>query len=355
MNASAVFVSLLLASGGPPEQDAAAWQEKVRSIRPSWNRKELDEFLDDLRVPVAHRPNVLNGGGFGTSSGVTFYNIYSLDHKYSLYVVWKTEDSRKGIRSTEILSFSDLKDRIEPESFDAMSAIHRSPSAEQGLAFDPVLLIRAVNVLRLMGKEKAVKALRGYCKLARGLTKEETHKYFVDPYRIMPIVRLLFDQPPGGLPDWGLGAPDLFPPPDRLWPLYPMASPQEVPFLAVSGFIARTGPPKDAEDHLRIDLGPIRSEPLAPRVTPLEAADELIKSEGWKALRLPAGDVGRKKWQIRWQALAAASPVFTPRPEETSNDCCADPTEDQWSAMVDRCRASGVVWSPEIQDFILGR
>jgi hypothetical protein len=355
MKANAIFLCLFLASGGSQDQDRTAWPEKVRTIKPSWSRKELDAFLDTIRVAVAHRPSVLNGGGFGIGNRFTFFDVYSLDQNCALYVVWNTEDSTKGIRSTEVVSFSDLKDRVDPEMFDAMSAIHRSPGAEQGLAFEPILLIRAVNALRPMGKERAIKALRGYCRLARSLTVEERSKYFLDEYRIPPIVRLLFDHPPGGRPDWGLGAPDLYPPPARIWPLYPLASPQDVPFLVVSGFHLTTGRPKDAEDDLRIDLGPLRADPLAPRVTPLEAADELTQSEGWKALRLQPGDEGRKKWQIRRQALRAASPVFALRPEESSNDCCVDPTEAQWRAAVDRAKAAGIVWSPEIQDFILGR
>ena len=66
-------------------------------------------------------------------------------------------------------------------------------------------------------------------------------------------------------------------------------------------------------------------------------------------------DEGRKRWQLRAQALRALSPVFTRRPEETSNDCCVDPTEPQWRATVERAKSAGILWSPELQEFIIGR
>jgi len=352
MTPLAAIVCLLF--GGVQEDDPAGWKEKLRGIRPSWGRKELTVFLDGLRFTVPHRPDVLHGGLFSAGERLTFFEVYSLDRHTSLYVVWKGEDSNKGIRSTEMVRFADLKDRIDPALFEAVAAIHQSPSAQQGFGFDPVLLIRAVNVLQPMGKEKAVQALRAYGKLARDLTVEERSKHVVDEYRILPLLRLLFDAPPGGPADFGLGVPDVTPPKSGTWPLFPLSSPQDVPFMVVRGW-QTTSAPRSAEEHLRPELGPMRAEPLIPRITPLEAADQLIESEGWKALGLKPGDEGRKRWQIRRQALAAVSSVFTLLREEESNDCCVDPTEVQWRAAITRAKAAGIAWSPEIQDFILGR
>ena len=52
--------------------------------------------------------------------------------------------------------------------------------------------------------------------------------------------------------------------------------------------------------------------------------------------------------------MCTGSPVAS-RPDETTSDCCVDPTETQWRAALDRAKEAGLVWSPEIQDFILGR
>jgi len=274
---------------------------------------------------------------------VTYFNVYSLDQTTALYLVWKSEDPARGIRSTELVAFSDLKGRVDPALFDAIAAIHRSPSAQQGLAFDPVPLIRAVNTLQALGKEKALKALRAYSRLARDASPEEVHKHSLDEYRILPILLLLFD----GMPGYRIGAGDV----DVDIPVVLI---QDLPFMLVAGY-ALDGRPPDPADYLRRATGDLRASPLAPRALPMDAADELTRSPVWKGLKLGAGNEGRKRWQMRRQALEAAGTVFSLRPDETTSDCCVDPTETQWRAAVDRAKEAGIVWSPEIQDFILGR
>jgi hypothetical protein len=333
---------LLLSSSA--QDRLAEWAEKTRPIRPGWGRKEVEEFVNNIRVASPHRPTYLGGGGFARGSGpITHYNVYSLDEATALYLVWKSEDPARGIRSTEIVAFSDLKDRADPALFDAMEAIHRSPSAQQGLAFDPIPLIRAVNALLPLGKEKALKALGAYARLARDASIEEVHKHSLDGFRILPIALLLFE----GMPGYRIGAGDVE-------VEVPVVLVQDVPFMLVAGYTVDGRPPDPAE-YLRQATGALRASPLAPRGIPLEAADDLVRSPLWKTLKLGAGSEGRKKWQMRRQALEAASTVFSLRPDETTADCCVDPTETQWRAAVERARGAGMIWSPEIQDFILGR
>jgi hypothetical protein len=335
---------LFLALSGSAQDRLGDWIEKTRAIRPGWGRAEVEEFLKNIRVASPHRPAYLNGGGFSRGKDpMTYFNVYSLDETYSLYLVWKSDDPARGIRSTEIVTFSDLKGRVDPALFDAIAAIHRSPSAQQGLAFDPVPLIRAVNALLPMGKERALKALRAYARLARDASSEDVHKHGLDEYRILPIALLLFE----GMPGYRIGAGDVDPD-------LPVVVVQDVPFMLVSGYTVEGKPPDPAE-YLKQATGALRAAPLAPRGLPPEAADELVRSPLWKKLSLGAGSEGRKKWQMRRQALEAASTVFSLRPDETTSDCCADPTETQWRAAADRAREAGIVWSPEIQDFILGR
>ena len=336
--------AILCLLAGPVQDARAAWKEKASAVRPEWGRKDLEAFLEGIRVPSPHRPAFLNGGGFSVAGGpLTFFDVHSLDETYALYVVWKTENPAQGIRSTEVVGLPDLKDRIDAPLFDAVAAIHRSPSAQQGLSFASVPLIRAVNLLQPLGKEKALQALWAYYRLVRKATPEEAHRYGLDEYRILPILQLLFD----GMPGYRLGAGDVD-------VEFPVVLVQDVPFLLVSGYML-AGRPPDAADQLKRVPETLRSSPLSPKVTPLEAADELIRSPVWKTLKLGAGSEGRKRWQIRRQGLGAASAVFALRPEETTNDCCVDPSETQWRAAVDRAKAAGIVWSPEIQDFILGR
>lgn len=345
MTLRAALLCLLLPSVSTSAQDRLGeWVEKTRPIRPAWGRKELEEFVNNIRVASAHRPTYLGGGGFARGTGpMTHFNVYSLDDTYALYLVWKSEDPARGIRSTEIVAFSDLKGRVDPLLFEAIEAIHRSPSAQQGLAFDPIPLIRAVNALLPLGKEKALKALRAYARLARDASAEEVHKHSLDGCRILPLALLLFE----GMPGYRIGEGDVD-------VEVPVVLVQDVPFMLVAGYTINGKPPDPAE-YLQQATGALRASPLAPRGLPLEAADELLRSPLWKTLKLGPGSEGRKKWQMRRQALEAAGTVFSLRPDETTTDCCVDPTETQWRAAVERARGAGIVWSPEIQDFILGR
>ncbi len=334
----------------PREDRKTFWIERTRTIRSGWGRIELVGFLEELRTPPAHTPGTLNGGGFSVDGGpITFFDLYSLDEEWMLYVVWNDQDVLKGIRSTEVVGLPDLRSRIDPDLYDAVAAIHRSPSGQSGLGFSPIRLLRAVNALQALGREKALKALRAYERLSRSVSSEETQKYFIDEYRILPIAQILFD----GAPPYPLGGGDVAAP-GPSWPKFPLILVQELPFMIVSGYVL-VGIPPEAGDYLARIQGSMRSQPLSPRVTPLEAADELVKSPAWSALELGPGHVGRKRWEVRRQALEAAGKVFTPREDETTNQCCVDPTEEQWGAMVERARASGAVWSPELQDFVLGR
>ncbi len=166
----------------------------------------------------------------------------------------------------------------------------------------------------------------------------------------MPHVRLLLKGPAR---PFVLGEGDSAAAAGDAWPLFPIVLVRGIPFMMISGY-SLDGKPQRAAEHLRPDLGPLRP-PLAPAVSTLEAADELTDSPAWKALRLGPGNEGRKRWQVRRQALRAVGAVFAPRPDETTNDCCVDPTEPQWRATVGRAASSGLLWSPELQDFILGR
>jgi len=332
----------------PEDVERAAWGEKVREIRLTWDRKQLEEYLDGIRT---HQSGFLRGGAFSEGPGpAVWFSLYSLDATWNLYVVWNGEESADGIRSLEVAGFCELRPRMDPALLAAVTAIHQAPTAQDGLRFDPRSLIRAVNVLHALGKERALQALRAYDQLCGELSRGDRNKYHLDEYRILPIVQILFSHPT----PFRLGEADVSNPGKPHWPLFPLALVDDVPFLVVSGY-SLAGLGERPSHRLTDDLGPMRGEPLAPRRIALEASDELIQSAAWKALKLEPCTVGRKTWQIRTQALTSMSSVFALRREEKSNDCCVDPTEEQWHAAVERAKASGLIWSPEIQDFILGR
>src|SRR5688572_14972480 len=264
------------------------WEDQVRAIRPTWDRKQLEEYFDTLRP---HRPAFLSGGAFREGPGpATWFSLYSLDATLNLYLVWNGENTADGIRSTEIVGFTELQAKIDPELLESVRIIHQAPTAQDGLRFDPRSLIRAVNHLHAQGKERALLALRAYDKLSRDLSRGDKSKHQVDEYRILPIVQILFERPK----PFGLGEADVDAPAKLHWPLFPLALVEDVPFMVVSGY-SLEGRGENPADRLRDGLT-MRAEPLAPRRTALEAADELIQSPAWKALRLRPGNVGRKTW-----------------------------------------------------------
>ncbi len=337
------FLLLLLAACGAAGP-GAAWRERLRDLRPGSSRREVEDLLESLVRADPHRPRLLRGAPTGPLPPA---DVYALDDDAALRAAW----GPSGLRSADVVVFSSLRDRTGAADFDAVAAIHRSPSAQGGLAFDPVPLIRAVNTLHALGRERTLSAIRAYAALAASMDAEEIRTYAVDPSRILPLLRLLFE-PPGGEPgDVGLGRPDLAAPGSEHWPCFPMILVYDVPFMIVSGY----DPVPPVPGPLRLPAGPMRDAPLAPSATPLEAADALTESEAWRALRLGPGDYGRKRWLVRRQALAAAAGGFTPRADEGGSDCCADLSETQWRAMLARSNEAGLVWSAERQDFIAGR
>src|SRR5437868_2994399 len=102
-----LFCLLPAACAAPPPKSSdprASWQEKTRAIRNSWTRTELQAFLDSIRVPDPQQQILLDGGGFGAGSGpMTYFNLYSLDDTFALYVIWENPGARQGIRSTEVV------------------------------------------------------------------------------------------------------------------------------------------------------------------------------------------------------------------------------------------------------------
>lgn len=352
MRPTPAFLLLLLTAcgvadplpAGPAGGPAAAWRERLRDLRSGSSRREVEELLESVVPADPHRHRLLRGAPTGPLPPA---DVYALDDDAALRVAW----GPSGLRATDVILFSGLRDRIGSADFDAVAAIHRSPSAQGGLAFDPVPLIRAVNTLHALGRERALSAIRAYAALAASMDAEEIRTYAVDPSRILPILRVLFD-PPGGEPaDVGLGRPDLAAPGPEHWPHFPLVLVYDVPFMIVSGY----DPVPPASGPLRLPPGPMRETPLAPSATPLEAADALTESEVWRALRLGPGDYGRKRWLVRRQALAAARGAFAPQEEKGGADCCPDLTETQWRAMLARSGEAGLVWSAERQDFIAGR
>jgi hypothetical protein len=138
---------------------------------------------------------------------------------------------------------------------------------------DPGPLIRAVNALQPLGKEKALAAIEEYLRCAGHLRGEG----------VFFVLRTLFDVPsePGYLPGiYDRGQADHRGPADpKLLPRFPIALEGDIPFLIMGpaewegpGFPT---PEKEIPYFRRLAL---RSKPLNPTTRPFAAIDELT---GW--------------------------------------------------------------------------
>jgi hypothetical protein len=288
---------------------------------------------------------------------MVFDDLFSLDGTFDLYLVWNGREQEKGIRSVEVVSFQDLKPRLPPEFYEAVLAVHRSPTANNPWSIDPVLLVRAVNTLQSLGA-RATGALKAYVELAKGLSFEEQRKHAIDVSRILPVVQLLGTKPVA----FGLGSGGGADPGPALWPLFPLTVEEGLPFL-----VETQDHPAARPAEVLNRLGPdftVRAGPLVPAGNPVDAADALFHSPRWTAL-LQASDPGQPRQSVRGakelrmlvrnQALEALAPVYQPPEEFVPKNCCEDPSEGAWREVVEQVRALGIRWDPGRQDFVRSR
>ena len=205
-----------------------------------------------------------------------------------------------------------------------------------------VELIRAVNALRPLGKQRALGALEDYVQLIR------SGDYFSEQDIVFWIIRLLFEPirlddripSPGIAVSFVVGQSA-----DEInWPLNPMAVSGDVPFMA-GHQIGMSGPPEWPSSQIRWARlhGVIRDDPLVPTANPLAAAETILASRGFKALgrysRITATET------IRTQALAMVKGMLQPLGvREFARD-------DRWRERVKEAAERGIHWDAKREQF----
>ena len=135
-------------------------------------------------------------------------------------------------------------------------------------------LIRAVNHLRKLGREEALRALKNYAKQTE---HQENEKIFL-------ICRCLFKNPRGWKqPILGRPSPLIVSDNTRKFPLFPLAIKNGVPFLIVEGYELQ-GSPELVDGCMQL-CGhlPLISEDM-PETNLKEAAQRLVTSKEFKEL-----------------------------------------------------------------------
>jgi len=108
--------------------------------------------------------------------------------------------------------------------------------------YNPRHVIKVVNALQPLGKEKALEVMESYLK---------THAKATDTHGLFWVLRVLFDVPAQqGFPPVNIGTPDIPPPavPGKL-PRFPILILRDIPLLLVRGYVL-FGFPEPADVHI---------------------------------------------------------------------------------------------------------
>ncbi len=144
------------------------------------------------------------------------------------------------------------------------------------------MLVRAVNHLHSLGKTKAIAELREFVNIAgQGWTKRDPADIETSDYQcVFLIVRLLFEpqNPSESRPWMAIGA--MSPTPrgedQSLWPMFPLAVQDDLPFILING-VFLGGLPE--HPYVHVDWaeknGRLRAKPLRPADDPIAAVERL--------------------------------------------------------------------------------
>jgi hypothetical protein len=187
-----------------------------------------------------------------------------------------------------------------------LRVLDRVPPYNAADAFDPLRLIRAVNALQPLGKERALAVIAEYLRIATEYADCGRKGMFL-------VLRLLFDIPEeaGGQPDMWVGAP-CGPQPQcpADAPRYPLVLCGDIPLLAVHGYTLR-GSRQDPADHLEHfrEHGQLREQLLTPTDRPFSCLEEPETRWPWM---FPSGVGPDGRRLLAMQVLNLVGTVYRP-------------------------------------------
>jgi hypothetical protein len=280
-----------------------------------------------------------------------FQVALSLGEKNGQSITWKNTETALP------QSVAMLKIPGPPAISETMQIINGVPSYDQN-DFNPAKLVRAVNHLMPMGKEKAIRELRAFLKIARDSTNEtvrcDENIDTSDRTCVFLIVRLLFEcaEPKGELP--GIATVPFMPVPDekdrKFWLLHPVYLQDDVPFFLCNGG-ALGGMPDQPERHVdwAEEHGRIRSRPLRPLDNPMTAAGRLIALPQTKRLYKDQ-DFKDLLYRQAWNIIEDVDPrIPKPKPITPANTF----DEPDWDARVKAASKFKIHWSEAGQKYIM--
>ncbi|MEX1233135.1 MAG: hypothetical protein WEB58_22990 [Planctomycetaceae bacterium] len=250
-----------------------------------------------------------------------------------------------------------------PPIDETIQIINGAPSYEP-YNFNPAKLVRAVNHLRPLGKERAIQELRRFLKMARDSmesTRVDENIDTSDKTCVFLIVRLLFESSDPLVEMPHILTVPFDPIPDdsdkKLWPLHPIHLQDDIPFFMVhSGGLG--GAPDQPERHVdwAVEFGKIRERPLRPIDNPMLAAERLWALPQTKRLyareQFPEYSQDRIFRQA-WNIIEDADPqIPKPKPMEPDDDY---DLPDYWIARWKSALKLNIKWNEGENKYVLSR
>lgn len=278
--AAAAVPAAAPAPSATPARSRADFARALSAVREGMDAAEVRRLLgdpDDVRTErdpggiTASRTRAV--WRYGTSGHLTFATLGTVhiqgDDKVQ-YVFGGRGAPPTGIDEAELRRL--------------LAALDRVPSYNDPL--DPLALVRAVNALQPLGKQRALSVVTEYLRVASRFEDEAGAE------GVFLVMRALFDPPPrGAMPGMFVGGADRQPPKDaKALPRWPLAIVDDIPLKLVGGY-ALAGKAEDpAADVAWFRAnGVLRKAPLRPAVDPLEVIDRTIEATLSKTITVDDG------------------------------------------------------------------
>jgi hypothetical protein len=325
-------------------QSSETWRADLASaLKLGMSKEKVERTLDK------HRPGISEN--LVMSQGQVRYSIAD-DTTFLLRY------RNERLDELNIFCFDELKPLASDDLFPAVRLIHRSTFV--GWTFDPTSLIRAVNGLLPLGREKALAALHAYLRLANPMS-DRVWPYCLDEQRVFLVSRLLFVRKDGmsEMPSMqiGLAVPRIRPV-DSDWPLFPLAVVDDVPFCLSYGYML-AGRAQSPLEHLTYceQKCVLRNKMMSPSGSPLDAVEHLTSSDYWKRLFSDPSDEILVKSLVRTQAVRSLEHLPNNQAGDYSHNLHPygvgdTKANENWKHVMATFADRRIHWSGERQEFV---
>jgi hypothetical protein len=253
-----------IANADPRTEFAA----KLALVKPGMTADEVTKILgapDDVKtekdsggIAAARTAEIWRYGAVGHLKVATLGSVHIQADNKVQYVFGAKGKVLTGMPEQQLRNLMQLLDNV--------------PSYNEQL--DPLRLVRAVNALHALGKDKALDVVEEYLRVSSSLD---------DPGRegVFLVMRVLFDVK-GDMPPMMVGAAS--PAPDKkLFPRHPIVMIGDLPIKIVRGY-ALGGKAQDPESDVAAfrKVGVLRAKPLAPSGKALHDLDTYLATPAGK-------------------------------------------------------------------------